>query len=70
LLANKQDLRDACLGLAEIKEIFNPAFARLEARETKAFAVSAATGDGVQDAMRWLKKAVQLNSPARPPTQS
>ncbi len=42
ILANKQDLSNADVSL--IKEVFNPLMPRVEARESKVFAVSAHTG--------------------------
>ena len=45
VLANKQDLiEDSIANIAEIKEIFNPLMSSIEARESKAFSVSALTG--------------------------
>lgn len=45
VLANKQDLiKDSIANIAEIKEIFNPLMSSIEARESKAFGVSALTG--------------------------
>lgn len=45
ILANKQDLiTDPISSLAATKEIFNPLMSSIEARESKAFGVSAVTG--------------------------
>lgn len=45
VLANKQDLiEDSIRNITAVKEIFNPLMSSIEARESKAFGVSALTG--------------------------
>ncbi|KAI8927007.1 ADP-ribosylation factor family-domain-containing protein [Entophlyctis helioformis] len=66
MLANKQDVADA-LQLHEIQAIFNQMAVTLEARDSKALAVSALKGDGVQEAVEWLHLRLLRNREQRPP---
>lgn len=68
MLANKQDMQIATkLEIAEIKEIFNKIAENLNANDSTVLPISAYTGDGVADAMTWLKDRILLNRANRPP---
>jgi ADP-ribosylation factor related protein 1 len=68
MLANKQDIQiDSKLEIAQIKDIFNKIAENLNANDSKVLPISAYTGDGVQDAITWLKNRVILNKHNRPP---
>ncbi|KAI9342570.1 ADP-ribosylation factor family-domain-containing protein [Obelidium mucronatum] len=66
LLANKSDKPDS-VGLAELKDIFNPVAARLGARDSRVLSVSALRGEGVRDAIDWLAIRLERNRANRPP---
>jgi ADP-ribosylation factor related protein 1 len=69
LLANKQDLQD-CLSLSTIKGTFQESgVGKLGSHDCKAMAVSALTGDGVDEGIRWLVHCIVRNNLVRPPTQ-
>lgn len=68
LLANKQDLED-CLSLSAIKSAFQENGHQLSMRDCKAMSVSALTGDGVDEGIRWMVKCIKKNADLRPPTQ-
>jgi ADP-ribosylation factor related protein 1 len=67
LLANKQDLKD-CLSLSAIKNAFQETGHKLSSRDCKAMAVSALTGEGVDEGIRWLVHGIVRNNIVRPPT--
>lgn len=68
MLANKQDMQiSSKLEIAEIKEIFNKIAENLNANDSTVLPVSAITGDGVQEAINWLKDRIVLNKSNRPP---
>lgn len=67
LLANKQDL-EGCLSLSTIKTAFQDTGHILTSRDCKAMAVSALTGDGVDEGIKWLVRCIKRNSNVRPPT--
>ncbi|QPG73899.1 hypothetical protein FOA43_001214 [Brettanomyces nanus] len=68
MLANKQDLDSPDkMELADIKEIFNPIAANLNARDSRVLPVSAITGDGVKDSIDWLHVRLIRNKANRPP---
>ncbi|KAH6599326.1 hypothetical protein BASA61_002597, partial [Batrachochytrium salamandrivorans] len=60
MLANKQDAPDA-LKLHEIQHIFNQIAVVLEARDSKALAISALNGSGVRESVDWLHSRLLLN---------
>lgn len=68
MLANKQDVQISNkLEIAEIKEIFNKIAENLNANDSMVLPISAINGDGVSDAIAWLKNKVILNKVNRPP---
>ncbi|AWU77517.1 uncharacterized protein C5L36_0D02610 [Pichia kudriavzevii] len=66
MLANKQDMPQA-LEIANIKEVFNKMAEHLNANDSSVLAISARTGEGVSEAVKWIKDRVVLNKDARPP---
>ena len=56
IVGNKIDLTDACKQL----EVLQKAVSHSEGEETKVFAISAATGEGVEDLVRYLFNRVKL----------
>lgn len=68
MLANKQDVEiDSKLDVASIKEIFNKMAENLNANDSTVLPISAFTGDGIGDAMTWLRNRILLNTSNRPP---
>lgn len=66
LLANKQDLPD-CMGVREIKPVFQQSAIHIGRRDCLVMPVSALTGEGVDDGIRWLVDAILRNSVVRLP---
>jgi ADP-ribosylation factor related protein 1 len=67
VLANKQD-RDESLEIAELKEVVMPVVVELGARDSRVLPVSALEGQGVREAVEWLRTRVVWNRESRPPT--
>ncbi|KAI5721554.1 hypothetical protein M8J77_022256 [Diaphorina citri] len=67
VLANKQDIRD-CMGVREVKPIFNKNSAHLIGRrDCMVMPVSALTGEGIDEGIRWLVECIKRNCDVRPP---
>ncbi|KAJ3062073.1 ADP-ribosylation factor protein 3 [Podochytrium sp. JEL0797] len=66
LLANKSD-RPESVGLAQLKDVFNPIASKLGARDSKVMSVSALKGEGVRDAIDWLNLRLERNRANKPP---
>lgn len=68
MLANKQDLQiETKMDVAEIKEVFNKIAVNLNASDSTVRPISAITGEGVDEAIDWIKDRVILNKNNRPP---
>lgn len=65
MLANKQDREDS-MEVEDIKEIFNKIAEHLSARDSRVLPISAITGDGVADAIEWIKLRMIRNKEDRP----
>ena len=66
VLANKQDLPD-CMGVREIKPVFQQSGLQIGRRDCLVMPVSALAGEGVDEGIRWLVDAIKQNSIVRPP---
>lgn len=66
LLANKQDLPD-CMGVRDIKPVFQQSAVHIGRRDCLVMPVSALTGEGVDEGIRWLVDAIIRNNIIRPP---
>lgn len=66
VLANKQDLPD-CMGVREIKPVFQHSGSHIGRRECLVMPVSALTKEGVDEGIRWLTESVKQNSIIRKP---
>ncbi|KYM93936.1 ADP-ribosylation factor-related protein 1, partial [Cyphomyrmex costatus] len=66
VLANKQDVPD-CMGVREVKPIFNQNAHLIGRRDCMVMPVSALNGDGVDEGIHWLVDCVKRNSDIRPP---
>ncbi|KAG5681788.1 hypothetical protein PVAND_011196 [Polypedilum vanderplanki] len=66
ILANKQDIID-CMGVREIKPVFQQHGHLIGRRDCLTIPTSGLTGEGVDEAINWLKDAVKRNSILRPP---
>lgn len=66
VLANKQDLPD-CMGVREIKPVFQHSGSHIGRRECLVMPVSALTKEGVDEGIRWLTEGVKHNSIIRKP---
>ena len=66
LAANKQDLSD-CMGVREVKPMFEKVGEALRGREVMVLATSGLRGDGVEDGIDWVAGAVRRNTAVRPP---
>lgn len=66
VLANKQDLPDV-MGVREIKPVFQQAGHLIGRRDCLVMPVSALTGEGVDEGIRWLVEAIKRNCIVRPP---
>lgn len=68
MLANKQDLKsEGKMELANIKQLFNPVAENLNAQDSRVLPVSATTGEGVKEAIEWLRTRVTRNKLNRKP---
>lgn len=65
VLANKQDLPDV-MGVREIKPVFHESGHFIGRRDCLVMPVSALTGEGVDEGIRWLVDAIKRNSILRP----
>lgn len=65
VLANKQDLPD-CMGVREIKPVFQQSGMQIGRRDCLVMPVSALTGEGVDEGIRFLVDAIKQNSIVRP----
>ncbi|KAK3927644.1 ADP-ribosylation factor-related protein 1 [Frankliniella fusca] len=66
VLANKQDVTD-CMGVREVKPIFNQNAHLIGRRDCMVMPISALTGEGVDEGIRWLVDCIKRNSDVRPP---
>lgn len=66
VLANKQDLPD-CMGVRDIKPVFQQSAVHIGRRDCLVMPVSALTGEGVDEGIRWLVDAILRNSVVRLP---
>ncbi|KAL3269760.1 hypothetical protein HHI36_008820 [Cryptolaemus montrouzieri] len=66
VLANKQDIPE-CMGVREVKPIFNKNAHLIGKRDCMVMPVSALTGEGVDEGIRWLVDCIKRNSFLRPP---
>ncbi|KAL1140210.1 hypothetical protein AAG570_000142 [Ranatra chinensis] len=66
VLANKQDITD-CMGVREVKPIFNKNAHLIGRRDCMVMPVSALNGDGIDEGIRWLVDCIKRNSVIRPP---
>ena len=66
ILANKQDLPE-CMGVREVKPVFNQSAHLIGQRDCLVTPVCALTGDGVDEGIRWLVQCIKRNSLKRPP---
>lgn len=65
VLANKQDVPE-CMGVREVKPIFNQNAHLIGRRDCMVMPISALTGEGVDEGIRWLVDCVKRNSDIRP----
>lgn len=66
VLANKQDLPD-CMGVREIKPVFQQSGMQIGRRDCLVMPVSALTGEGVDEGIKWLVSSIIQNSIVRGP---
>ncbi|KAJ8913852.1 hypothetical protein NQ315_003761 [Exocentrus adspersus] len=66
VLANKQDIPE-CMGVREVKPIFNKNAHLIGKRDCMVMPVSALTGEGVDEGIRWLVDCIKRNAYLRPP---
>ena len=67
--ANKQDLVD-CMGVREVKPLFEANLDLVGAREVMTLATSGLTGDGVVEGIDWVAQCVVRNADVRAPHDS
>ena len=67
--ANKQDLVD-CMGVREVKPLFEDNLDLVGAREVMTLATSGLTGDGVVEGIDWVAQCVVRNADVRAPHDS
>ena len=67
--ANKQDLVD-CMGVREVKPLFEANLDLVGAREVMTLATSGLTGDGVVEGIDWVAQRVVRNADVRAPHDS
>lgn len=65
VLANKQDLPE-CMGVRDIKPVFQQSGVHIGRRDCLVMPVSALTGEGIDEGIRWLVDAIKQNSILRP----
>ncbi|XP_050434731.1 ADP-ribosylation factor-related protein 1 [Adelges cooleyi] len=66
ILANKQDIPD-CMGVREVKPIFNQNAHLIGRRDFMVMPISALTGDGIDEGIKWLVESIRRNIEIRPP---
>ncbi|KAF8465378.1 ADP-ribosylation factor family-domain-containing protein [Kalaharituber pfeilii] len=66
VLANKQD-REESVEIAQVKDAVLGVLVGLGARDSRVLPVSALEGQGVREAVEWLRSRVKWNREARPP---
>lgn len=66
VLANKQDLPE-CMGVREIKPVFQQSAVHIGRREFLVMPVCALEGEGVDEGIRWLVDAIKQNNVVRMP---
>jgi len=66
VLANKQDIPE-CLGVREVKPIFQDNDDKIGNREIMVMGTSGLTGDGVIEGIEWLLQCIERNLVNRPP---
>uniref|UniRef100_A0A1B0GBK6 ADP-ribosylation factor-related protein 1 n=2 Tax=Glossina TaxID=44049 RepID=A0A1B0GBK6_GLOMM len=66
ILANKQDLPDV-MGVREIKPVFQQSGTLIGRRDCLTIPVSALTGEGIDEGIKWLVEAIKRHSIVRPP---
>ena len=64
--ANKQDLVD-CMGVREVKPLFEGNLELVGGREVMTLATSGLAGDGVVEGIDWVAQCVVRNEAVRPP---
>ena len=67
--ANKQDLAD-CMGVREVKHLFENNAEELNTRELMTLATSGLAGDGVEEGIEWVADTALRNSGVRPPHEA
>ena len=67
--ANKQDLAD-CMGVREVKPLFESNIEELGCREVMVLATSGLTGEGVEEGIDWVAQCVVRNCGVRPPHEA
>ena len=67
--ANKQDLAD-CMGVREVKHLFENNAEELNTRELMTLATSGLAGDGVEEGIEWGADTALRNSGVRPPHEA
>jgi len=67
--ANKQDLAD-CMGVREVKHLFENNAEELNSRELMTLATSGLTGEGVEEGIEWVADTALRNSGLRPPHEA
>ncbi|KAB0794364.1 hypothetical protein PPYR_11203 [Photinus pyralis] len=66
VLANKQDIPD-CMGVRDVKPIFNKNAHLIGKRDCMVMPISALTGDGINEGICWLVDCIKRNVFIRPP---
>lgn len=66
VLANKQDLPD-CMGVRDIKPVFQQSGLHIGRRDCLVIPVSALTGEGIDEGIKWLVDSIKQNCIVRPP---
>ena len=67
--ANKQDLAD-CMGVREVKHLFENNAEELKSRELMTLATSGLAGDGVEEGIEWVADTALRNNGVRPPHEA
>lgn len=66
VVANKSDLPTA-MDVVDLKQTLNPVLEHLNARDSRVMNISAATGEGLSQALDWISNRVVRNKQSRPP---
>lgn len=69
LIANKQDIEE-CMGVREVKPIFQDNAESIGKRDCMVLPTSGLTGDGVEEGIDWLVGCVKRNDVIRPPASN